>query len=222
MVPNGVLPVTNSKDLLTNNRAWSGSIKQKVPDFFPSLAKQQTPNYLWIGCSDSRVPPNTLVDVMPGELFVHRNIANLVMHTDLNLLSVLEYAVEILKVKEIIICGHYGCGGVRAAMGQNRRGLIDHWLRSIKDTYLQHRAQFEALTQNNHDGDTEDAQVNLLCELNVIQQVQNLCHTSIVQNAWQNNQSLKVHGWIYNLEDGLLKDLETTIDSQERLDRLYQ
>jgi carbonic anhydrase len=169
-------------------------------DFFRRLAAQQDPDYLWIGCSDSRVPANEIVDMLPGEIFVHRNIANLVIHTDLNCLSVIQYAVEVLRVKHIIVCGHYGCGGVQAAMDNKEHGLIDNWLRNIKDIYRYHQVKLDSLQ-------TDKEKINLLCELNVIEQAANICHTTIVQTAWRSGQELTVHGWIYSIEDGILKDL---------------
>ena len=188
------------KPLFENNRQWASKIKESDPDFFTRLSKQQHPEYLWIGCSDSRVPANQIVDLAPGEIFVHRNIANLVIHTDLNCLSVIQYAVEVLKVKHIIVCGHYGCSGVKAAVDNHEHGLIDNWLRNIKDVYRLHQDKIDAL-QNERD------RLNLLCELNVVEQVANVCHTTIVQSAWKTGQELTVHGWAYSIEDGILKDL---------------
>jgi carbonic anhydrase len=188
------------KPLFEKNRQWASKIKESDPDFFTRLSKQQNPEYLWIGCSDSRVPANQIVDLAPGEIFVHRNIANLVIHTDLNCLSVIQYAVEVLKVKHIIVCGHYGCSGVKAAMDNHEHGLIDNWLRNIKDVYRLHREKIDA-PQNEQD------RLNLLCELNVVEQVGNVCHTTIVQSAWKAGQELTVHGWAYSIEDGILKDL---------------
>ena len=192
------------KDLLSNNRKWAEKIKAEDPEFFTKLSRQQSPEYLWIGCSDSRVPSNQIVDLMPGEIFVHRNIANVVIHTDLNCLSVIQYAVEVLKVKHIIVCGHYGCGGIRAALEKRSFGLIDTWLRHIKDVYRHHQDRLDALTD-------EKERLNLLCELNVIEQVANVCHTSIVQKAWESGQELSVHGWIYSIEDGILKNLDVCV-----------
>ena len=204
------------KQLLANNRFWSEALTARDPDFFARLARQQRPEFLWIGCSDSRVPANEVVGLMPGELFVHRNVANMVVATDMNFLSVLQFAVDVLQVKQIIVCGHYGCGGVRAALGHEELGLIDNWLRALKALYHQHREQFVGLD--------DEARVNLLCELNVQRQVRNVCHTTIVQNAWKRQQPLEVHGWIYGLSDGLLKDLGVTINSADLLDDtfLYQ
>jgi carbonic anhydrase len=187
-------------DLFEQNRQWAAKVKASDPDFFSNLSKQQSPQILWIGCSDSRVPANQIVDMPPGEVFVHRNIANLVIHTDLNCLSVIQYAVDVLKVKHIIVCGHYGCGGIQAAIENKEHGLIDNWLRNIKDVYRYHRTRIDALQD-------EKERVDLLCELNIVEQVANICHTTIVQNAWKNGRKLAVHGWIYNIGDGLLKDL---------------
>lgn len=203
------------KYLFDNNRKWASSIKARDPQFFVNLSKQQSPKFLWIGCSDSRVPANEIVGFMPGQMFVHRNIANVVVHTDISFLSVLQYAVEILKVEHVIVCGHYGCGGVRAAMGSKQLGLIDNWLRHVKDVYDLNRQRLEAVS------DTVSRE-NLMCELNVRAQVFNVCHTTIVQNAWSAGNALAVHGWIYSLEDGLLKDLGICVDSSDQLDWLYQ
>lgn len=201
-------------DLLENNRNWAGKIKAQQPDFFQTLSKQQSPQYLWVGCSDSRVPSNDIVGLMPGELFVHRNVANVVVHTDLNCLSVMQYAVEALKVKHIIVCGHYGCGGVRAALENNRLGLIDNWLRHVQDVKQKHEALLAGV-------DDESQRVDKLCELNVIEQVSNVCQTTIVQNAWERGQELAVHGWIYRLTDGLLRDLNICITKQDELATCY-
>lgn len=203
------------KRLLDQNRAWAEGIKASDPEFFQSLAKQQTPRYLWIGCSDSRVPANQLIGMMPGEMFVHRNVANVVDHTDFNCLSVMQYAVDVLKVEHIIVCGHNGCGGVKAAMQNLQLGLIDNWLRHVQDVLHEH----EELLANISD---EDERVNRLCELNVIEQVLNVGRTTIVQSAWQRGQELAVHGWIYGLEDGLLRDLRISIDNAEGLAAAYQ
>src|SRR5688500_7136823 len=182
--------------LFDNNKAWAQRIRQQDPDFFLNLSRQQTPGYLWIGCSDSRVPANEIVGLLPGELFVHRNVANIVVHTDLNCLSVMQFAIDILKVRHVIVCGHYGCSGVRAALHDERHGLIDNWLRHLQDV------------RDKHKGITSE---DRLCELNVIEQVANVCQTTIVRDAWQRGQELHVHGWIYGLEDGLLRDLNTTV-----------
>ncbi len=200
--------------LFERNRKWAKSMTDRDPEFFSRLVAQQTPEYLWIGCSDARVPANELMGMAPGELFVHRNIANLVHNIDINLMSVLEFGVNVLKVKHIIVCGHYGCGGVRAAMDRQEFGLIDNWLRKIKDVYAVNK---EAL-----DRETDpERRLNMLCEINVRQQVLNICHTSIVQNAWRNGQELAVHGWIYSIGDGLLKDLGFTIDGVHALEPIY-
>jgi carbonic anhydrase len=193
------------KNLFENNRKWAEKIKKTDPDFFAKLSRQQTPEYLWIGCSDSRVPSNQIVDMLPGEIFVHRNIANIVIHTDLNCLSVIQFAVEVLKVKYIIVCGHYGCGGIKAALEKTSYGLIDTWLRHIKDVYRYHQEKLDTI-------EDEQERLNLLCELNVIEQVANVCHTSIVQKAWEAGQDLSVHGWIYSIEDGILKNLDVCVD----------
>ncbi|MCH1930107.1 carbonate dehydratase [Shewanella sp. A25] len=197
------------KPLFDNNRRWAGRISQEHPDFFEQLAKQQNPEYLWIGCSDSRVPSNQIIDLMPGEVFVHRNIANMVIHTDLNCLSVLQYAVEVLKVKHVMVVGHYGCGGVRASMGNQRLGLIDNWLGHIRDVYRMHQQDLLQLD--------EDKRFDRLCELNVIEQVANVVHTTIVQEAWARGQELAIHGWIYGIDNGLLTDLDVTIDREQGL-----
>ncbi|MDH5433113.1 MAG: carbonate dehydratase [Gammaproteobacteria bacterium] len=205
----------NIQQLLENNQAWVKRFEKENPGIFEKLSHQQNPEYLWIGCSDSRVPANTIVGLQPGEVFVHRNVANLVNYTDFNLLSVLEYAVNVLGVSDIILCGHYGCGGVMAAMESQEHGLVDNWLRSIKDIYRENKKAVDALSDSK-------AQVNLLCELNVKQQVKNLSHTSIVQNAWNNGTHLTIHGVIYSIEDGLLKDMQVSISSIDEVDRLYQ
>src|SRR5690349_1868323 len=178
--------------LFDNNRAWADGIRQRDPEFFPTLSRQQSPDYLWIGCSDSRVPANEIVGLLPGELFVHRNVANLVVHTDLNCLSVMQYAVEILKVHHIIVCGHYGCGGVRAAFRRERLGLVDNWLRHVQDVHHKHEAKLSHVRN-------EAEACNRLCELNVIEQVFNVCATTIVRDAWGRGQELAIHGWIYGL-----------------------
>ncbi len=192
-------------DLFRNNREWAAEVVKRDPEFFARLSKQQTPQYLWIGCSDSRVPADQIVGLMPGEMFVHRNVANLVVHTDLNCLSAIQFAVEILRVNHVIVCGHYGCGGVLAALRDDKLGLIDNWLRSVQDVRRKHDAQLRML-------DDEPARHNRLCELNVIEQVANLSQTTIVRDAWRRGQSLSVHGWIYGLRDGLLRDLGVWID----------
>ena len=190
-------------------------MKASDPDFFAKLSRQQNPEYLWIGCSDSRVPSNQIVDLLPGEIFVHRNIANVVIHTDLHCLSVIQYAVEVLKVKHIIVCGHYGCGGIQAAMQKRAYGLIDTWLRHIKDVYRHHQDKLDAVTD-------EKERLNMLCELNVIEQVTNVSHTSIVQKAWESGQQLSVHGWIYSIEDGILKNLDLCVDGVCEISDTYK
>ena len=194
------------KRLLDQNKAWAEGIKASDPAFFQTLAKQQTPTFLWIGCSDSRVPANQLVGMVPGEMFVHRNVANVVVHTDFNCLSVMQYAVDVLKVDHIIVCGHHGCGGVKAAMDNLQFGLIDNWLRHVQDVMHAHK---DALAKI----EDESERLDRLCELNVIEQVLNVSRTTIVQNAWQRGQELVVHGWIYGLQDGLLRDLGISIDN---------
>lgn len=201
--------------LLENNRAWAEKIKAQEPGFFQTLSEQQSPQYLWVGCSDSRVPANEIVNLLPGEMFVHRNVANVVVHTDLNCLSVIQYAVEVLKVKHIIVCGHYGCGGVKAALENSKLGLIDNWLRHVQDVRQKHAALLAGA------GD-ESRRLNQLCELNVIEQVSNVCQTTIVQNAWESGQELSVHGWIYGLSNGLLHDLNICIINQDELATIYQ
>lgn len=201
--------------LLDQNRAWAENIKANDPQFFQTLAKQQTPRFLWIGCSDSRVPSSQLVDVLPGEMFVHRNVANVVVHTDFNCLSVMQYAVDVLKVEHIIVCGHHGCGGIKAAMQNLQMGLIDNWLRHVQDVLHEHEALLKSVKD-------DERRLNRLCELNVIEQVLNVGRTTIVQNAWERGQELVVHGWIYGLEDGLLRDLGVTIDNSEGLATAYR
>ncbi len=201
-------------ELLNNNRNWANGVKTVDTDFFKKLEVQQEPDFLWIGCADSRVPSNQIIGLAPGEIFVHRNIANIVVHSDFNCLSVIEFAVAILKVEHIIVCGHYGCGGVKAAMQNNKLGLIDNWLRHIRDVRQKH----EKILSNANDKSQE---LDMLCELNVIEQVHNVCHSTIVQSAWERGQELAVHGWIYSLGDGLLKDLNTTIDQVEDLSSIY-
>jgi carbonic anhydrase len=193
--------------LFEKNKVWAGRIRRQNPGFFAELSRQQSPDYLWIGCSDSRVPANEIVDLLPGEMFVHRNIANLVVHTDLNCLSVMQFAVDLLKVRHIIVCGHYGCSGVRAAWRRERLGLSDNWLRHVQDVRQKH---------GEHLGGLDDAvAADRLCELNVIEQVGNVCQTTIVRDAWEQGQELSVHGWIYGLTDGHLHDLNVTINRFE-------
>jgi len=199
-------------NIFEKNKKWASEIRDSTPEFFGQLAEQQNPEYLWIGCSDSRVPANQLMDLPPGEVFVHRNIANIVVHTDLNCLSVIQYAVEVLKVKHIIICGHYGCGGVKAAMEDKQHGLIDNWLRHIKDVSRFNAHKLEGLS--------EEEKFDKLCELNVVEQVKNVSNTTIVQNAWLAEAKVSVHGVVYNLKDGILKDMKTSVSSMEELDSL--
>jgi carbonic anhydrase len=205
----------NLEDLLANNRAWASSIQASDPDFFSTLSRQQSPQYLWIGCSDSRVPANQIVGLLPGELFVHRNVANVVVHTDLNCLSVMQYAVDALNVRHIIVCGHYGCGGVQAALHNTQLGLIDNWLRHVQDVMQKHKQQLDPI-------EDERQRLNRLCELNVIEQVLNVCQTTIVQQAWARGQDLVVHGWIYGLHNGLLRDLGISMLGQDDLLGKYQ
>jgi len=202
------------EELLKNNEQWAIQINKEQPNFFSELANQQSPEYLWIGCSDSRVPANQLLGLLPGDIFVHRNIANLVVHTDLNCMSVIKYAVEVLKVKHIIVTGHYDCGGIRAAMQKQSFGQIDGWLRNIKDTYVKNRHYFiEQMS--------EEKRLNYLTELNVIEQAKNVCHTTCVQEAWANGQDLTIHGLIYSVKDGLLKDLDINFDNLDCIDDAY-
>lgn len=203
------------KHIFDNNKQWAETICEQDPEFFVKLSRQQSPDYLWIGCSDSRVPANQIVGLAPGELFVHRNIANLVVHTDLNCLSVMQFAVEILKVRHIIVTGHYGCSGVRAALEGARLGLSDNWLRHIQDVRQKHQ---QALAKMSNPAEA----ANRLCELNVIEQVANVCQTTIAREAWERGQELSVHGWIYGLKDGLLRDLNSTIKNFEEAAEIYE
>ena len=196
--------------LFEKNRAWAAAIKQRDPEFFARLSRQQAPGYLWIGCSDSRVPANEIVDLPPGDVFVHRNIANVVVHTDLNCLSVIQFAVEVLQVKHVIVCGHYGCGGIKASLEDRDHGLIDNWLRHIKDV-----GRFNAERLARLEG---DARVDALCELNVVEQVNNVCNTTIVKNAWGRGVELSVHGWVYGIKDGILKRLVGGVSAAGELD----
>lgn len=201
------------QNLLDNNREWAAKIELEQPGFFEKLSKQQHPEYLWIGCSDSRVPANTIVGLLPGDVFVHRNVANQVIQTDINCLSVMEFAVKVLKVKKIIVCGHYGCGGVIAALHQQKNGLVDNWLRNVRDIYTRHQQSIDALPDDN-------ARADRLCELNVVEQVRNVCRTTVMQDAWSAGQAITVHGVIYSISDGLLKDLEVSIASEKELNAL--
>ena len=201
--------------LFESNKAWADSIRQEDPDFFLKLSQQQSPGYLWIGCSDSRVPANQIVGLLPGELFVHRNVANLVVHTDLNCLSVMQFAVDVLKVRHIIVCGHYGCSGVRAALRGDRIGLSDNWLRHLQDVRDKHTARLKQLADDSACHDS-------LCELNVIEQVTNVCATTIVQDAWERGQDVTVHGWIYGLDNGLIQDMNITVSSADHVSSAYE
>lgn len=201
--------------LFEKNRAWAERIRRQEPDFFLRLSRQQSPQYLWIGCADSRVPANEIVDLSPGELFVHRNVANVVVHTDLNCLSVMQFAVDLLKVRHIIVCGHYGCSGVLAALRRDRLGLSDNWLRHVQDVRQKH----EQLLSKTDDNAQAAAR---LCELNVIEQVANVCQTTIALDAWERGQELTVHGWIYGLQDGLLRDLNVTVAGADETLSVYQ
>lgn len=202
-------------ELLSNNVKWSEQMTREDPEFFQRLVHAQSPEYLWIGCSDSRVPANEIVGLLPGEIFVHRNIANLVVHTDFNCMSVLEYSVEVLKVKHVLVVGHYGCGGVRAAISRTSFGLIDNWLYGIKNLYYRNKYRMDSF-------DNEEDRLNFLCELNVMQQVKNVAHTAVVQRAWERGQPLTIHGWIYSLKDGLAKDLGISIKGLEDLADEYR
>ncbi len=206
--------MSDPTELLKRNRAWAARIKEEDPEFFQRLATAQQPKYLWIGCSDSRVPANQILGLVAGEIFVHRNIANVVVHTDLNCLSVLHFAVDFLKVEHVLVVGHYGCGGVAAALANRRLGLIDNWLRHIQDIRLKHSALL--------DSQPEENRADLLCELNVIEQVVNVCQTTIVQDAWERGQQLHIHGWTYALQDGLMQDLKMSVSSPGEVATCYQ
>lgn len=214
-----MVPTRNKKSLLEEcfeaNRRWAADAIAEDPEFFARLEAIQSPDLLWIGCSDSRLPPNEIIGRKPGELFVHRNVANVVEHTDVNCLSVLQYAIDVLQVKHVIVCGHYGCGGVRAAMTPKPLGLIDNWLRHIRDVHLWNREELMAISDFN-------ARADRLAELNVEAQVANVCHTTIVQDAWRRGQSVTVHGWIYSLHDGLLRDLGMVIESPDQIPPEYR
>ena len=195
------------KHLFDNNKIWSKRVREQLPNFFSDLAEQQNPEYAWIGCSDSRVSASNIVGLMPGEIFVHRNLANLVIHTDMNCLSVLQFAVEVLQVKHIIVCGHYGCGGVKAALENKRHGLIDNWLRHIQDTVNLYETVLSEI-------EDEDRKLDKLCELNVVEQVLNVGETTIVQDAWERGQNVRVHGWVYDLKDGIISDLDIHLENR--------
>lgn len=202
-------------ELLANNRAWAAGMIQRDPGFFSRLRDVQTPRYMWIGCADSRVPANEIVGLLPGEMFVHRNVANVVVHTDLNCLSVLQYAVDVLRVQDIIVCGHYGCGGIQAASAQRSMGLIDNWLRHVQDVAARHESEFTPSM-------SADARANRLCELNVLEQALNVCQTTVLQEAWQRGQAVKVHGWIYSLNDGLIHDLGFNAERADQVIGVYR
>lgn len=204
----------NLANLFDNNRKWAAGVVARDPGFFERLSRQQAPNYLWIGCSDSRVPANEIVGLLPGELFVHRNVANVVAHTDLNCLSVLQYAVDVLKVQHVIVCGHYGCGGVQAAWQNTKLGLIDNWLRHVQDVYKKHSAWLEALEGS--------VALERMYELNVLEQVVNVSRTTVMQDAWERGQSVTVHGWIYAIEDGLLRDLGLRVGGAAEIEDSYE
>jgi carbonic anhydrase len=201
--------------LFENNRSWAKGIAEQDPDFFKKLSSQQTPEYFWIGCSDSRVPANEIIGLAPGEVFVHRNIANQVIHSDMNCLSVIQYAVDHLKVKHIIVCGHYDCGGVKGAMDNRSLGLVDNWLRHIRDIYQKYESTLSQISSLKRRTDK-------LCELNVIEQVANVCHTTFVQEAWKRGQELAVHGWVYGLQNGLLRDLHVCVCKADELSAIYR
>ena len=205
---------TQLQELLDSNRLWAAKTEAQTPGFFTGLLRQQAPQYLWIGCADSRVPANELVDLLPGELFVHRNVANVVVHSDLNCLSVIQFATDLLKVKHIIIVGHSGCGGVRAALNDTRIGLADNWIRHVQDVRNRHQPWLDTVA--------EDRRVNALCELNVIEQARNACQTTIVQDAWARGQELVVHGWFYGLYDGLLQDLQITVAGPAQMSEAFE
>jgi carbonic anhydrase len=205
--------VTELPNLFQNNKAWADRMVAAQPHFFDYLVKQQSPEYLWIGCSDSRVPANEIVDLAPGELFVHRNVANVVVHTDLNCLTVLQYAVDVLNVKHVIVTGHYGCGGIRTVLDGEKLGLIDNWLRHVRDVYVKHRELVDAAGKT--------AAPDRLCELNVIEQAVNVAETTVVQDAWARGRSLTIHGWLYSLRDGLLRDTAFSVDSSHSVGPSY-
>jgi carbonic anhydrase len=202
-------------ELFANNKRWAENIRRRDPEFFHKLTRQQRPRYLWIGCADSRVPANEIVDLMPGELFVHRNIANVLVHTDLNSLSVIQFAVDLLKVEHVIVCGHYGCSGVGAALRRERVGLADNWLRHVQDVCDKHERLLGGIVD-------EALKANRLCELNVIEQVSNLAQTTVMQDAWARGQDVTVHGWIYDIRDGLLRDLHVSATNGVELDQAYR
>jgi carbonic anhydrase len=203
------------RQLFENNRNWAAEMTRQDPDFFTRLSRQQAPEYLWIGCSDSRVPANQIVGLVPGEMFVHRNVANVVVHTDLNCLSTIQFAVDVLRLRHIIVCGHYGCGGVLAALREEKHGLVDNWLRHVQDVRWKHQAQLDVLPD-------ENSRHRRLCELNVIDQVVNVSNTTVVRDAWMRGQELMVHGWIYDLQDGLLRDLDMTVAGEAEVSAIWE
>jgi len=203
------------ENLLAMNQQWAAKVAQDQPELFSTLSQQQAPKYLWIGCSDSRVPANEIVGLLPGELFVHRNVANLVKHVDFNCQSVIQYAVDVLKVEHIIVCGHYGCGGIKVALENTNAGISDYWLRSIKDIFLRHRHELQELK-------SQAACLSRMCEINVVEQVANLAHSKIVQTAWQKGQALEIHGWIYGLNNGVINDLNVSRKGLDDVDEIYQ
>ena len=203
-------PMPGLNELFVNNRAWASEMTRQDPEFFSRLSRQQLPQYLWIGCSDSRVPANQIVGLLPGEMFVHRNVANVVVHTDLNCLSTVHFAVEVLRVRHIIVCGHYGCGGVLSALRDDKLGLVDNWLRHVQDVRSKHQSELDALP-------TENERHRRLAELNVMEQVVNVSKTTVVRDAWARGQELSVHGWVYDLQDGLLRDLGRTVQAESEI-----
>jgi carbonic anhydrase len=203
------------ENLLAMNQQWAAKVALDQPELFATLSQQQAPKYLWIGCSDSRVPANEIVGLLPGELFVHRNVANLVKHVDFNCQSVIQYAVDVLKVEHIIVCGHYGCGGIKVALENTNAGISDYWLRSIKDIFLRHRHELQELK-------SQAACLSRMCEINVVEQVANLAHSKIVQTAWQKGQALEIHGWIYGLNNGVINDLNVSRKGLDDVDEIYQ
>ena len=207
--------MSSPEQLFANNRAWAADVTQRDPEFFTRLSRQQAPEYFWIGCSDSRVPANQIVGLPPGEMFVHRNVANVVVHTDLNCLSTMQFAVEVLKVRHVIVCGHYGCGGVLAALRDETLGLVDNWLRHVQDVKRKHERELTDLP-------SQERQHRRLCELNVLEQVLNVSQTTVVRDAWASGARLAVHGWIYDVRDGLLRDLGRSVDSSEAVKQLAQ
>ena len=206
---------TDLSDLLEGNRRWAQDVQQRTPDFFSKLLNQQVPQYLWIGCADSRVPANEILGLLPGDVFVHRNVANVVVHSDLNALSVMQYAIDMLKVRHIMVVGHYGCGGVAAALTDRRIGLADNWIRHVQDVRNKHRVWMDGMPD-------EDMRLRALCELNVLEQSLNVCETTVVQDAWQRGQQVVVHGWVYGLHNGLLEDLRITATSVEDVQPAYE